>query len=1159
MPREPKDSLDVDVTGVDDVSQQETDSVSLGDQPTAGDAGLSLTDLSGDDESFEEMGEVIDLSTRYEIQGELGAGGMGQVLKAADRRLKRTVAIKRLKAEISRSRTALRRFLTEAQAIAALNHYHIVQVHDYGRDSEGPFLILEYVDGTNLAERLQQGPMDVSQAVEITCQLCDALSLAHQKGIIHRDIKPANVLLTIDESPKLTDFGLARQEDTDTSQTQAGVVLGTLDYMPPEQRRDATATDARSDLWSLGATLYQMLSGETPRVINLDAVPTPLRDIVATALKSAPGERYATAVEFAEALRGVERSLNQAERTLGEGECRECGVTNDMARKFCRDCGSGLREPCLHCATDIGMWEKFCPECGTNLVELEQTHVDQINEQRQRIEVLRSGDRHRDALAALDQLVEANSHTRIVPHLAWVENFRQAITAEKQKREERTAQLLADAEQHVEDRHESKALACLEQISEASHTDASRALRDSVRQRLTEIETLRTEIQRRLKSKEYTGLLARADRYLELRPNSKQLKRIRSKLQGWEDRQRSRNPKGKTKLPPIANATAAETPKRVRRVWLLATVGAVALGAFVVVVLNGGSAADSDSISVNDAGSTGDSSIGTVALLSEDAESPEDNDPTPKRDEDAGSVSNPSERAGDDINSSPSRSVRVPPLRTGEIDLLERIGRNRQGDGWRTEAGVLIFTPTSTMGVPVTIGAAPSGAYELKMVVQRDSDATGGIVIPVVWPETQSWVYLAGGWVGSNSAIGMGIEHGDDMMPTLDPYTITCRVDSSGLKIDNGGNGVMNWSGAPHRLSKRSDNKPMVLRSYMNCRIHALRLRPLAAPPAGLAATKSPSSLRLVQTYHEHNGYVPCVAASPDGERFASAGVDKTVRLWTPGWNTAIWKSEMLNEDPVALAFSEDGNRIWVADTQTIYRLDTADGKVSKQMPIPRLNGQAPDVGCFGLGCSRYIAAGHGQATILDTYRRTQGPVIKEWVPCVAMTLQGDHILAGSFEKSSGAVSLCRSSNADVILRYEGLRDRTACVTVSNDDQFIAAASGVAAPDNKPEENRIMVWNRYAADVLFSKRAGSCWQRALAFTPDSRYLISGGGSSDPDWSGHRKDADCNIRVWDFKGDRLVLNLDGHTAAVQSLAVLSGEKLLVSSGCDETVRLWRLPE
>jgi serine/threonine protein kinase len=141
---------------------------------------------------------------------------MGEVLLATDTRLDRRVAIKRILGEAARSKTAISRFIIEAQSIAALNHPNVVQIYDYGRAKDGPFLIMEYVDGSSLLDRCRDGAIPLEEAVDLTCQICDGLGRAHDAGIVHRDIKPANVLLTRDGIPKLTDFGLAKAESADT-------------------------------------------------------------------------------------------------------------------------------------------------------------------------------------------------------------------------------------------------------------------------------------------------------------------------------------------------------------------------------------------------------------------------------------------------------------------------------------------------------------------------------------------------------------------------------------------------------------------------------------------------------------------------------------------------------------------------------------------------------------------------------------------------------------------------------------------------------------------------------------------------------------------------------------------------------------------------------
>src|SRR6478609_3178538 len=191
----------------------------------------------------------------YEIESLIGSGGMGEVYKAHDGRLNRTVAIKRLIADNARQ------FQSEARAIAALNHPHICQIYDVGPD----YLVLEYVDGKPL-----RGPLPVGEALRLALQIAGALDEAHRHGILHRDLKPANVLITGSEDgvrpalsvAKLLDFGLAKllASDTDVTRTAEGRVVGTVAYMSPEQA-EGKPLDARSDIFSFGTVLYEMLTG----------------------------------------------------------------------------------------------------------------------------------------------------------------------------------------------------------------------------------------------------------------------------------------------------------------------------------------------------------------------------------------------------------------------------------------------------------------------------------------------------------------------------------------------------------------------------------------------------------------------------------------------------------------------------------------------------------------------------------------------------------------------------------------------------------------------------------------------------------------------------------------------------------------------------------
>jgi len=203
----------------------------------------------------------------YEIQESVGAGGMGEVFRAHDSRLGRDVAIKVLPASFAADVDRLRRFELEARAVAALNHPNILAIHDIGTHEGAPFIISELLEGETLRKRISGGALPARKSTEYAAQIAQGLAAAHEKGVVHRDLKPENIFITRDGRVKILDFGLAkltRSEgegaETVSHQTEAGTVLGTVGYMSPEQVRGKTA-DHRSDVFSFGAILYEMLSG----------------------------------------------------------------------------------------------------------------------------------------------------------------------------------------------------------------------------------------------------------------------------------------------------------------------------------------------------------------------------------------------------------------------------------------------------------------------------------------------------------------------------------------------------------------------------------------------------------------------------------------------------------------------------------------------------------------------------------------------------------------------------------------------------------------------------------------------------------------------------------------------------------------------------------
>jgi serine/threonine protein kinase/Tol biopolymer transport system component len=208
-----------------------------------------------------------------EITAVLGKGGMGEVYRARDTKLKRDVAIKILPVEFSRHPERVARFQREAEVLASLNHPNIAAIYDLEEAKNATFLVLELVDGETLADRIARGPIPIDEALQIAKSIADALEAAHERGVIHRDLKPANVKITSDGKVKVLDFGLAKalenapattglsSSPTMLSGTLGGMILGTVAYMSPEQAGGKVA-DRRSDIWSFGAVLYEMLSGK---------------------------------------------------------------------------------------------------------------------------------------------------------------------------------------------------------------------------------------------------------------------------------------------------------------------------------------------------------------------------------------------------------------------------------------------------------------------------------------------------------------------------------------------------------------------------------------------------------------------------------------------------------------------------------------------------------------------------------------------------------------------------------------------------------------------------------------------------------------------------------------------------------------------------------
>ncbi|HET6574175.1 MAG TPA: protein kinase [Fimbriiglobus sp.] len=270
----------------------------------------------------------------YEILDWLGAGGMGTVFKARHRRMKRVVALKVLSKEVASTERFAQRFQREVETIARLHHPNIVMAYDADEGVDGPFLVMEFVDGRDLESEVEQaGPLPIADAVNCVRQAALGLEYAHARGIVHRDIKPANLLRDTEGVVKVADLGLARLNAADggsTSLTQAGMVVGTAQYMAPEQAVDSGQVDHRADIYSLGCTLYFLLTGGSPyRAASLMAmllkhrddpipnlcesrpdIPPELHTVFRLMVAKAPEDRYPSMAEVVRDLEQIQSRLS---------------------------------------------------------------------------------------------------------------------------------------------------------------------------------------------------------------------------------------------------------------------------------------------------------------------------------------------------------------------------------------------------------------------------------------------------------------------------------------------------------------------------------------------------------------------------------------------------------------------------------------------------------------------------------------------------------------------------------------------------------------------------------------------------------------------------------------------------------------------------------
>lgn len=326
------------------------------------------------------------LHSLYQIQSKIGGGGMGVVYLAKDLRLGRYVALKRLNSQAGANPSLRKRFLTEARAVASLNHIHIVHVYALGEDEDGPYIAMEYVSGPaapsgsreaglppaslSLDRQVaENGQYTVNEAVDLLVKITKAVAYAHQNGVIHRDLKPSNILLDATGEPKIVDFGLAQLKSAqEAKMTAPGEKLLSLGYGAPEQESDASVADERADIYGLGGILYFAITGQNPRYFREQDVPAPLREALVKALATDREQRWSSAAAFLEALLAIQsRTKVEPPPAKTTWRCKWCDTVNPVTIRFCSECGWDGVEPCPECGGENFFGMQYCGKCGADL------------------------------------------------------------------------------------------------------------------------------------------------------------------------------------------------------------------------------------------------------------------------------------------------------------------------------------------------------------------------------------------------------------------------------------------------------------------------------------------------------------------------------------------------------------------------------------------------------------------------------------------------------------------------------------------------------------------------------------------------------------------------------------------------------------------------
>ena len=381
--------------------------------------------------------EPEDVLGGCEIEEQIGHGAMAVVYRARQLSLDRTVALKVLPPAVSSTGYLVDRFYEESNSLASLNHPNIVSIIDRGNEGNMCYFVMEYISGACLSELIDESASQ-EQVLNFVEQICSALHYAHRRNVVHRDVKPKNIMVDEEGVVKVADFGLAGlapRLQAEQKEKSSVSVMGTPRYMSPEQREAPEEVDGRSDLYSLGVVIYEMLTGDTPRKDRYrppsemsKRVDPRFDPIVGKCLEPDPEDRYQSAHELLEDIEELERQLDRAP------ECPYCGTRNPAQFKACENCGgnlSDLFEECPECGHENRLDLRTCTDCGMDLHKHRDERLAEVEDLLLRAARLRDEEEFEEAIEMLERVlayegpVFRHSRARATEMLKRVEKLRE--------------------------------------------------------------------------------------------------------------------------------------------------------------------------------------------------------------------------------------------------------------------------------------------------------------------------------------------------------------------------------------------------------------------------------------------------------------------------------------------------------------------------------------------------------------------------------------------------------------------------------------------------------------------------------------------------------------------------------------------------------------